>query len=167
LGKLNQNWAWHLLEKQLGTQSFIVAERCAKKGPCGRGVGEEVLFGWGGWYIFAMCLRVGTWNLKLWCGWKSVWKSLGIRSQGKKGLIGWGGISIFAMILRVGNWNLKLWCNWKGVQKMPCGRGAGDRLVVQLGGLYIFPMFWLWFSCGSSETTFDYEWCELLVLVQQ
>ncbi len=87
-----------------------------------------------------MCLRVGTWNLKLWCSWKVCKKALGIRNQGKKGLIGWGGISIFAMILRVGNWNLKLWCNWKGVQKMPCGRGAGER-EVQFGGLYIFPMF--------------------------
>jgi hypothetical protein len=154
-------------------------------------------------------VRVASWDSKLYCSWKGVWKkglvgeewakksclggeddtslqcvlelelgtwsfgvvgkvcekALGIRSQGRKGLIGWGGISIFAMILRVGNWNLKLWCNWKGVQKMPCGRGAGDREVVWLGGLYIFPMFWLWFSCKSSETTFDYEWCELLVLV--
>lgn len=31
-----------------------------------------------------MCLRVGTWNLKLWCSWKSVGKSLGDKESGKK-----------------------------------------------------------------------------------
>lgn len=29
-------------------------------------------------------LELGTWNLKLWCSWKSVRKSLGDKESGKK-----------------------------------------------------------------------------------
>jgi hypothetical protein len=66
----------------------VVGKVC-KKALGIRSQGKKGFIGWGGISIFAMILRVGNWNLKLWCNWKGVQKMPCGIGAGEERLFSW------------------------------------------------------------------------------